>query len=383
MSVQNPQMWTSSGPRSFRTRSSSVSKKAEYRRFWITAAASGSNRRSSSTRSCSSVPTMQCGGNISNSRSSSRWLSLVKMTGVPAASSSSTIRTMRGMAAVHSGLAMFPRRVNPSWTSVTISTRPGMRTPLAGRSSKSIGGRPIRIDRRARTWYVPVSPQEPSAPSRRPKWKRRICMDRRHTGWVRPALVLGVLGVVAAALIISPASAHFEPRHERKHVKKIARRIARRLATTIVQTRVGPTLFIEETELVRFGPISLSATSADQTIGTFGPFTLKAHCDEDPALNLNGELRISTTEAHSAFETEDFGNLDDFGPADGDQPWVEANDTFPDDGSQNYESTFDGQLHATSATGATNLVGNGSVLLNGEASGAPDCLFAGAILVVS
>ena len=138
-------------------------------------------------------------------------------------------------------------------------------------------------------------------------------MDRRHTGWVRPALVLGVLGVVAAALIISPASAHFEPRHERKHVKKIARRIARRAATTIVQTRVGPTIFIEETELVRYGQVKLSVGAADQTVATIGPFTLRASCeDADPGagVQIRAEIELVTTENNSIAISDDANDTD-------------------------------------------------------------------------
>jgi hypothetical protein len=36
------------------------------------------------------------------------------------------------MAAVHTGLARLPSRVNPSWTSVAISTRPGTLLPPNG-----------------------------------------------------------------------------------------------------------------------------------------------------------------------------------------------------------------------------------------------------------
>ncbi len=92
----------------------------------MTAVARPSKGRSSSTRSCSGVPTMQCGGNISNSRSFSTCESLVKMTGVPSLKADSTTLTIRGMASVHTGLARFPSRVNPSCTSTTISASPGM-----------------------------------------------------------------------------------------------------------------------------------------------------------------------------------------------------------------------------------------------------------------
>src|SRR5919106_4219940 len=373
MSVQKPQMWTSSGPRSFRTRSSSVSKNAEYRRFWITAAASGSNRRSSSTRSCSSVPTMQWGGNIRNSASFSTWLSLVKMTGVPAPSSSLTSRTTRGIAAVHSGLAMFPSRVNPSWTSVTIRTRPGMRTPLAGRSSTSIGARTDRLIGMPRLGTFPRTHR-----SRRhgaAGWRhRRICMDRRHTGWVRPALVLGVLGVVAAALIISPASAHFVPAHEKKHVRTIARRIARKEARIIVQTSVGPTLFIEETELVRFGPVKMATGAPDQTLGTFGPFTVKASCDDEGGGVEEAQAFIETSVAGSLFDSYWWGTEAPFDPSETNAPiiWTEAE-------AAGLSSGYLGIGHAEAPNG-TSLSGDVTAFTN---LGTSACTFSGYFLHVA
>src|SRR5687767_6108611 len=102
-------------------------------------------------------------------------------------------------------------------------------------------------------------------------------MDGKRRGWLRPVLVLGVLGAFAAAMLISPASAHITTfGHLKKHIKKIAKQVAKKQATTIVQTTVGPTLFIEETEVIRYGLVKLSVGAADQTVATFGPFTLRA-----------------------------------------------------------------------------------------------------------
>lgn len=138
-------------------------------------------------------------------------------------------------------------------------------------------------------------------------------MERGSRGWLRPTLAIAVLGALAGALLASPVSAHFEPPHEKKHVKKIARKVARKEAKTIVQTTVGPTLFIEETELTRFGQVKLSVGAADQTVATVGPFTLRASCEDADAgagVSIRAELELVTSESNSVAETEDDTNTD-------------------------------------------------------------------------
>ena len=198
-------------------------------------------------------------------------------------------------------------------------------------------------------------------------------MDKRRTGWVRPALVLGVLGVVAAALIIAPASAHFVPRHERKHVKKIARRIARKEATTIVQTTVGPTLFIEETELTRFGQIKLNTGAADQTVATVGPFTVRARCDLS-AGNVRGTLFVSTSENNASFYSNYWGSEDDFDTADTTVYWIQITGNAP--GGAADIATGGNQMHYL-APGGTSLEGIASIVTNFAGS---HCVFGGYIL---
>ena len=194
-------------------------------------------------------------------------------------------------------------------------------------------------------------------------------MDRRHTGWVRPALVLGVLGVVAAALIISPASAHFVPAHEKKHVRKIARRIARKEARTIVQTTVGPTIFIEETELVRWGPIKINVGGADQTIGTFGPFTLKAQCLDNDAtadVDINPRVGVTTTVNNSALN-QYYGTTDDDFDTGEDGDWfddTEGNEAFNDPGDPQHFYSFSDGFAEVAAPGGASLWGKTDAISN-------------------
>lgn len=104
-------------------------------------------------------------------------------------------------------------------------------------------------------------------------------MDSRHRGWVRPILVLGVLGAFAAAILISPASAHITSfGHLKKHIKKIAKKVAKQEATTIVQTTVGPTVFIEETELLRTGPVTANSGET-KTLAEANGFRWELRCD--------------------------------------------------------------------------------------------------------
>jgi hypothetical protein len=104
-------------------------------------------------------------------------------------------------------------------------------------------------------------------------------MDTRRRGWLRPALVLGVLGAFAAAMLISPASAHITTfGHLKKHIKKIAKKVAKKEATTIVQTTVGPTVFIEETELFRSGPVTANSGETETLVEANG-FRWELRCD--------------------------------------------------------------------------------------------------------
>jgi hypothetical protein len=202
-------------------------------------------------------------------------------------------------------------------------------------------------------------------------------MEKKRHGWLRPVLAIGVLAALTGALLASPVSADFEPAHEKKHVKKIAKKAAKKFATSIVSTTVGPTLFIEETELLRYGPINMTEGQADQTIGTFGPFTLKTRCNEDPAGTLNGRIIITTTEDHSAFESDD-DSYDDFSSGI-EANWASETDGFPDT-SQEINDEDDEDAHAISETGATAISAAGSIILLNPEDATPDCIFAGGVL---
>jgi hypothetical protein len=196
-------------------------------------------------------------------------------------------------------------------------------------------------------------------------------MDRRLRGWTRPALVLGVLGVVATALVASPVGAHFNPPDEKKHVKKIARRIARKEARTIVQTTVGPTIFIEETELTRFGQIKVNTGAADQVVATVGPLSVKARC-EVSAGDVRATLFVNTTENNSAFYSNYWGDENDFDASETDTVyWIQWTGDVP--GGAAEIATGGNQMHFL-APGGTSVEGIASIATNFAGS---HCVFEG------
>jgi hypothetical protein len=141
-------------------------------------------------------------------------------------------------------------------------------------------------------------------------------MKGKRRGWLRPVLAIAVLGALTGALLASPVSADFEPAHEKKHVKKIAKKAAKKFATQIVTTTVGPTLFIEETELQRFGPVTANVGAAEATVATFGPFTISLLCEDD-AGSVRVRVQIATSSNDSILQS-DSDDEDDFDTADTD-----------------------------------------------------------------
>ena len=120
--------------------------------------------------------------------------------------------------------------------------------------------------------------------------------DRKRRGLGRGIAVLAI--VAMGAMAVTPALSAFKP--TRAKIKKIARNVARTQATDVLKSQIGPVgnpLFIQETELIRYGPVKLNMSDAQVTIGTFGPFTLKAECLDQPSEGTHIQPRVSVTTA--------------------------------------------------------------------------------------
>jgi hypothetical protein len=130
------------------------------------------------------------------------------------------------------------------------------------------------------------------------------------------------LGVLAALLlaagVISPA---FGAKALKKgKVKKIAKKQATNQINALVPglvPTVGNPLFIQETELERFGPVTATKGEAEKTITTFGPFTLSLLCTDAGGFD-RVQVQIATSAANSTYDSDD-GDEDDFDPAPDDQ----------------------------------------------------------------
>jgi len=197
-------------------------------------------------------------------------------------------------------------------------------------------------------------------------------MDLARKPWLRGAIALGIMGAMAASLLVSPASAHLGKfGHLKKHIKKIARQVAKKEATTIVQTTVGPTVFIEETELTRFGQIKLNAGAPDQVVATVGPLSVKARCDLSGG-SVRGTLFVNTSENNAAFFSNYWGSEDDFDTSDLDTVyWIQYTGNAP--GGAAAIATGGNQAHYL-APGGTSVEGIASIVTNFAGS---NCVFEG------
>lgn len=192
-------------------------------------------------------------------------------------------------------------------------------------------------------------------------------MKERKSIWGSPlGRGLAVLAVLLLAVaVVSPAFSA----HSNAHVKKIAKKVAMKLLKTQIPAQGGP-VFIEETELVRFGPVKMSAGATDVTLGTFGPFTIKGNCT-DSAGNKIARAIITTTEANSAFGSYQSGDEDDFDPTDTAIYWNEATSS-----GTSTDTYGIGTGHAEAPSGTTL---DGSVNAVAELGGV-DCTFFGYFL---
>jgi hypothetical protein len=88
----------------------------------------------------------------------------------------------------------------------------------------------------------------------------------------------------------------------------------------------GPGAFQPASKQLRFGPFTLNPGDADRTIGTFGPFTLRAECDAGP----DGQLTLTTSEDNAYADSDetsdsDFDTGEDFNASEGDDEDDEIN----------------------------------------------------------
>jgi len=205
--------------------------------------------------------------------------------------------------------------------------------------------------------------------------RRETRMDKRSRGWLRPVLILGVLAALTAATLISPASAHITTfGHLKKHIKKIATKVAKKQATTIVQTTVGPALFIEEDELIRFSA-QMNQGAADQTLATVGPFTIRGACDDDGA-NFDAFIEITTSESNSILDSPNGDDDEDFDT--GETREVLSYENYPDGDPPGYWNGG-GIFHAASPSG-TYIQGPTTIFMNFDGF---NCTFLGTISKVA
>jgi hypothetical protein len=130
-------------------------------------------------------------------------------------------------------------------------------------------------------------------------------MDRARKPWLRGAIALGVMGAMAASVLISPASAHLGKfGHMKKHIKKIATQRINALVPAMITAADN----LRETKMFTL------ADGGSQTILTHGPFTITANCDLDAAGQDTANILISTTQDNSSFDAWD--ENDDFDIAD-------------------------------------------------------------------
>ncbi len=183
----------------------------------------------------------------------------------------------------------------------------------------------------------------------------------------RKGLLRG-LGILAAVLLaagaISPALSAFNP--TKAKIKKLAAKQVKKL---------GPGLFVEETEFDRVGPIKMNTGDPDQTLFTFGPFTATVRCDLDVG-DVRGQVFLQTSEIGSYFFRYDYGDEAPFDPADGQIQWQEVTGNPPGGLPEADYPEHDSAASAWAPSGAT-FSGIARVLTN---FGGSHCIFDGYVI---
>jgi hypothetical protein len=198
-------------------------------------------------------------------------------------------------------------------------------------------------------------------------------MKETRTGMLRGVGILAALMLAAGA--ISPAFS----------AAPLTKAKAKKIATKVLKQKiddVGNPIFIEEAELVRFGPVTLNVPGT-AAIGTFGPFTLTADCADDGGGNVLAQVLLTTTEAHSAFESDDDYD-DDFNPGDPDNPAIWAGGETGnaiDGGAQTLGNEEDGEAIAVAPSGFS-IAGASSGAITTNFAGF-DCWITGAVHVIA
>jgi hypothetical protein len=195
-------------------------------------------------------------------------------------------------------------------------------------------------------------------------WVRKVWRSPVGRGITVVAALLLAAGAISPAFGAQPVT--------KKQVVKIVKKQV---------PKVGDPRYIQETELVRYGPIMLNG-GGTAPVGTFGPFTLTAECNliddlgDGPPLEEQGLILIDTSEDNSSFESNE-DSEDDFDAADPPEQWAEEIADAPDFQEINIED--DDDAHASAPSGTRIASAANLVVLNQAGF---DCIFSGATLVL-
>jgi hypothetical protein len=191
--------------------------------------------------------------------------------------------------------------------------------------------------------------------------------EKSHGGWWRGVAVLAAMLLAAGA--IAPAFG--------------AAAVTKKKAIAIAKKQIrkaGDPRFIEETELIRFGPALLNAGQSAPLLAV-GAFDLVAVCDEiddagdGPPLEERGRILIASSEDNAALDSdEDEDNDFDAGAL---REWAVEIAFSPGEQSINGEDEDD--AHASAPSGTRVAATSNRIVLN---HGGVDCSISGSLLVL-